>query len=75
MSNPKLFDVHDVAEHLNTTTHTIKKMIADGSLRAYRVGREFRIHPLDLLEFLKRNCTQQDDDLDLDRIDHTETID
>ena len=62
MSNPKLFDLHDVAEHLNTTPHTIKKMIAEGSLRAYRVGRELRIHPLDLLEFLKRNCTQQNED-------------
>ncbi len=76
MSNQKLFDLHDVAELLNTTPHAIKKLILEDAIRAYRVGREFRIHPMDLLAFLKANCTQQnDDDLDLDRIDTTETID
>jgi excisionase family DNA binding protein len=35
--------VHDVATSLHLSANTVRGMVADGTLRGYRIGRQWRI--------------------------------
>lgn len=35
--------LHQAAQYLNTSDQTVRRRIADGTLKAYRFGREIRI--------------------------------
>lgn len=49
----QLLSLTDAAEAVGVSPRTIRRRIADGSLRAYRVGRVIRINPDDLAELLE----------------------
>lgn len=43
----------DAAELLNVSTDTVRRLIARGELKAYKVGRAIRIDPADLRRVCK----------------------
>lgn len=49
----KLLTVKDVAEHCQVTRRTVGDWIRTKQLRAMKVGRDWRIDPAHLREFLK----------------------
>ncbi|HEX6393101.1 MAG TPA: helix-turn-helix domain-containing protein [Acidimicrobiales bacterium] len=52
---PKFFTVGEVAEALKMSTKTVRRRIADGSLKAARIGSSIRIAEADLLEFMEKS--------------------
>ncbi len=48
-----MLSVEQAAETLNCSTDTVRRMIANGKLRAFRVGRLIRLRPEDLQKSLK----------------------
>lgn len=50
--------VKDVAELLKVGEVAVRNWIKDGDLRAVNVGREWRIAPKDLEEFLQRHANR-----------------
>lgn len=48
----KLYSVKEVADILDMNTETIKRYIHKEELKAYKIGREWRIEESDLKEFL-----------------------
>lgn len=51
----KYFSVEGIAVGLAVSTETVRRWIRTGSLKAVRAGRQYRIAPNDLTEFLERN--------------------
>lgn len=47
-----VYEVPQVAEHLNCTAETIYKLVAEGKLRAIRVGRLVRVPESAITEFI-----------------------
>lgn len=51
---PDLWDVHQTARALSVSTTTVRRMVADGRLKAYRYGpRLIRIDPADVRALLR----------------------
>jgi excisionase family DNA binding protein len=50
-----MLTVDEIAKRLNATTHVVNRLIRDGLLTGYKVGREWRVDPADFEEFLRRN--------------------
>lgn len=46
--------VSDVAERLQVSTDTVRRLIQSGKLKASRVGRSLRVDPADLERSLKK---------------------
>ena len=57
MLSRQFLTVKDVAELLKIGEATVRHWIRDGDLRAIDVGREWRIAPIDLEDFLQRHQT------------------
>ena len=53
----ELLTVQDVASLLKTSRQQVRKMIRNGLLPAIRIGREWRVDPPYLREFLDHNMT------------------
>ena len=55
----KHYSTEEVSEILGISTYTIREYIRNGSLKGFKIGREWRISESDLQEFLdsKRNDT------------------
>ncbi len=51
------FTPKTLAEHWGVNTQTVRRRIADGSLRAFRVGRDYRIPRAEVAAFEERNAT------------------
>jgi excisionase family DNA binding protein len=51
-----LIDLAEAARRLGTGKHTVRKLIRDGELRAFRVRTVIRISPLDLRNYLMRHA-------------------
>lgn len=51
----KLYDVEELEPILKVTKYTIRSFIHDGSLKAYRIGKNFKVSEKDLLEFLEKS--------------------
>lgn len=51
----KLLKVKEVAERLNVSESTIKRWCNDGTLKASKFGRGYRIEESDLEEFIKNS--------------------
>jgi excisionase family DNA binding protein len=49
----RLYNLEDVAERLQVSERTVRRWIKLGELPAYKPGREYRIRPGDLEEFLQ----------------------
>lgn len=54
--------VKDVADLLKVGKVGVRTWIKDGELRAVNVGREWRIAPKDLEDFLKRHASRSPND-------------
>jgi excisionase family DNA binding protein len=50
---PDVLDVRKVSEVLSVSTKTVYKHINEGSLHAVRVGREFRVPKVYLVDYLR----------------------
>lgn len=50
-----LLSTPDVAARLGVCEQTVRYHIRSGHLRGYRVGRNFRVDPSDLAEYLDRS--------------------
>lgn len=57
MLSRQFYTVKDVAELLKIGEATVRHWIRDGELRAIDVGREWRVAPIDLEDFLLRHQT------------------
>jgi putative molybdopterin biosynthesis protein len=55
LTQPSMLTVEEIARRLNTTSHVVNRLIRDGLLTGYKVGREWRVDPTDFEEFLQRN--------------------
>ncbi len=49
----RLLTIPEVAELLQVSTKTVRRMIASGDLPAHRLGRQWRIGPAELERFLR----------------------
>jgi excisionase family DNA binding protein len=50
---PDVMDVKQVSEILGVSTKTVYKQIKDGELQCIKIGREFRIPKVSILNYLK----------------------
>jgi len=50
---PDVLDVKQVSELLHVSTKTVYRLLRSGTLTSLKVGREFRIPKLYLLQYLK----------------------
>jgi excisionase family DNA binding protein len=50
----RLLTIPEVAELLQVSTKTVRRMISSGDLPAHRLGRQWRIAPAELKGFLNR---------------------
>ena len=53
MSDDVVFDAQEAADFLRVDKKTLVKLIKDGSIKAARVGRMYRIHKSVLVNFIK----------------------
>jgi excisionase family DNA binding protein len=51
--------VDEIARRLSISTQLVNRLIRDGLLTGYKVGREWRVDPADFEEFLRRNKRPQ----------------
>lgn len=49
----RFLSLEDVAERLQVSDRTVRRWVKDGKLAAYKPGREWRIRPSDLENFLE----------------------
>lgn len=54
--------VEDIAKELSVTIDTVRAWIRHKKLRAYRVGRDYRIKRVDYVKFLEDRVTLPDDE-------------
>lgn len=57
-----MYTVYEVAETLKLDAETIRRYINREKIRAYKIGKEWRIKESDLLEFIERqsNISKED---------------
>jgi excisionase family DNA binding protein len=60
MLSKPLLTVHEAAELLKLKEGTIRTLINDQKLRAIKFGKEWRIAPKDLEEFLNGNTNMKE---------------
>jgi excisionase family DNA binding protein len=53
----RLLTIRDVADLLQISTKTVRRLIARGELPAHRLGRQWRIAPAELERFLRRKIS------------------
>ena len=49
-----LLTVEEIAKRLNITTHLANRLIREGHLPGYKVGREWRVDPKDFEDYLRK---------------------
>ena len=52
LQKPRLLSIAEVARYLGVSEKTIRRLLRDGLLRSYRVGRQLRISQEDLTAYL-----------------------
>ena len=57
-----MYTVYEVAETLKLDAETIRRYINSKKIRAYKIGKEWRVKESDLLEFIERqsNISKED---------------
>ena len=57
-----MYTVYEVAETLKLDAETIRRYINSEKIRAYKIGKEWRVKESDLLEFIERqsNISKED---------------
>ena len=56
-----LLTVEEIAKRLNTTTHFVNRMLREGVLPGYKVGREWRVEPAEFEAYLRRQKRPQNE--------------
>ena len=59
-----MYTVYEVAETLKLDAETIRRYINSKKIRAYKIGKEWRIKESDLLEFIERQSNISMDKLE-----------
>lgn len=54
MKNKEYYKAEDLAEQLDVNIMTIYRYIKAGKLRAYKIGREYRIDKIEFSNFLNK---------------------
>lgn len=49
----KLLRLTEVAERLDVSMPTVRRLVKDGKIKSFRVGRVLRVRPLDLESYLR----------------------
>lgn len=49
----QVLSIAAAAEYLDVSKDTVRRLISQGDLKAYRIGRSIRIHPRDVMKALK----------------------
>lgn len=57
----RLYSLEEVAERLGVSERTVRRWVKAGDLPAYKPGREYRIKPVDLDEFLEERKVQPEE--------------
>lgn len=57
-SEREFYKAEDLAEKLDVNIMTIYRYIKAGRIKAYKIGKEYRIEKLDFETFLKRVSTK-----------------
>ncbi len=57
MNNREFYKAEDLAKLLEVNIMTIYRYIKAGRLRAYKIGKEFRIDQIEFNKFLERTKT------------------
>lgn len=60
MLSRALLTTHEVAELLKMNEATVRSWIKSGDLRAFHLGREWRVAPIDLEWFLNGHANRTD---------------
>jgi excisionase family DNA binding protein len=60
LAEERFLSLEDVAERLQVSDRTVRRWVKDGKLAAYKPGREWRIRPSDLEEFLESRKVRSD---------------
>lgn len=58
MNNKDFYTAKDLAEKLDINIMTIYRYIKGGKLKAYKIGKEFRIEREDFTSFLRKVSTK-----------------
>ena len=66
MLRSPLMTVHDAADLLKVTEGTVRSLINSKKLRAVKVGKEWRIAEVDLINFLNSNANRDPRDPPVD---------
>ena len=53
MPEPIVYTVDDAAQLLNVSVYTIRELIKSGKLPAKKIGREYRILIIDMLDYMQ----------------------
>ena len=61
MREKSMWDIDDVARYLEVTNQTVYNMIRDKRIKAYKVGREWRFHPSDIVRHVAQGCNIQEE--------------
>ena len=56
--NDKSFKVSEIAEILKCSEQVVRREIKEGTLKAFRVGRNFRVSALQLNEYMTNNAME-----------------
>ena len=53
MSQDQLLTLQQVADRLQVSTSTVRRLVAAGRLKAVRIGRNLRVRPEDLSKYIE----------------------
>ena len=54
----KLLRLTEVAERLDISMPTVRRLVKDGKIKAIRVGRVLRVRPLDLESYIQNSVNK-----------------
>jgi excisionase family DNA binding protein len=57
-SEARLLTVNEVADHLRVSRMTVYRLIKDGEMPAFRVGRSYRLREEDVHTYLNERYTE-----------------
>jgi excisionase family DNA binding protein len=57
LAPPRLLEVAHVAHRLSASQEFVRRLIRDGKLKAVRLGKRWRVDPVDLEAFINKQRT------------------
>ena len=56
MREKSMWSLEDVAKYLEVSNQTVYNMIRDKRIKAYKIGREWRFHSIDVQKYVVMTC-------------------